>query len=704
MSREALQRRLEIHRSNLRRIEEQLAYYGIEPPVFLVNKKEFEQRQISEIEERLAQAQFTTQPSEYKKIGDEILDNLEVNDTRLGEELSGLRKEIKDCLEREEGWREVPTRCKSARKLCDEKRGSEDVRELSSEINLNHAEGIFHVYEGVSYLYQADRKLGEHEESAQLEKAIDCLEKSYGSFRLAGYLDWGNQHLIYEKLGKLSHLKVFSVIGQTVAGKEKLTLDDIIGHMRQTDEFEFEFEGQEGQAVKAELLRGSKLKFSPEYDYVAMLVLEDSMDQAGISPYDCVILQEKKLVPLSPTSGDIVAVVLHDEDNRATLRRFYRDESSRSVRLEPESSNPKQKPRVLPLEVLEGDNPSVEVVGIAIAVLELQWVPRGMLLPVIDERAVGIEKPVSDDDIIVYIQQCGEFFEFDGQVLKAELLKGRQLTFLPEYDYVAMPVSGDSMDQAGISPGDYVILRRKSKHVPLSPTSGDIVAVVFHEDDKATLQRFHCDKSSRNVTFESESSNPKHKPRVLPLEDCAGNSPFVPVVGTAIAVLKPQRQKVIPFEFPVMDEIAAGKEKPASDDIIGYMRQMDEFEFEFEGQALKAELLRGSQLTFLQGYDYVAILVSGDSMNQAGISPNDYVILRRSKPDSSGDIVAVVFRDEDDKATLKRFYVEKPSGRVVLKPESSNPEHKTRVLRPEAFAGDNPSVEIVGIAIAVLKP
>ena len=156
--------------------------------------------------------------------------------------------------------------------------------------------------------------------------------------------------------------------------------------------------------------------------------------------------------------------------------------------------------------------------------------------------------------------------------------------------------------------------------------------------------------------------------------------------------------------LPVMDKIAAGKEKSASDDIIGYMHQTDEFEFEFEGRALKAELLKGSRLTFLPEYDYVAVRISGDSMDKAGIFPNDYTILRRSKPDSSGDIVAVVFRDEDNKATLKRFYFDRSSGGVTFKSESSNPDHETRVLRPEFFAGDNPSVEIVGIAIAVLKP
>jgi SOS-response transcriptional repressor LexA len=94
-------------------------------------------------------------------------------------------------------------------------------------------------------------------------------------------------------------------------------------------------------------------------------------------------------------------------------------------------------------------------------------------------------------------------------------------------------------------------------------------------------------------------------------------------------------------------------------------------------------------------------------MDQAGISPNDYVILQKSNrmpvSPTYRDIVAVVFRDEaDSRATLKRIHFE--SDRVMLEPESSNPEHKTRVLQPEAFAGDNPPVEVVGIAIAVLKP
>jgi hypothetical protein len=159
----------------------------------------------------------------------------------------------------------------------------------------------------------------------------------------------------------------------------------------------------------------------------------------------------------------------------------------------------------------------------------------------------------------------------------------------------------------------------------------------------------------------------------------------------------------------VVDEIAAGKESPISDDIFGYIQQTGEFQFEFKGQPLKAEplpLLRRSSLVFRPAYDYVAVQVSGDSMNQAGILRGDYVILQKAKmvpiiPESR-DIVAVVFRGEDNRASLKRILID--PNRVVLRPESSNPEHKPRILLPKDFTGDNPSVTVVGIAIAALRP
>ncbi len=173
----------------------------------------------------------------------------------------------------------------------------------------------------------------------------------------------------------------------------------------------------------------------------------------------------------------------------------------------------------------------------------------------------------------------------------------------------------------------------------------------------------------------------------------------------------PPKRKVIPFRrIPIVSDegIPAGDEKPIWDDVTGYIevQQVGEsdLEFLFEGQPLKVELLRGSKITLQPEYNYFAVKIAGDngdSMDQAGIEPSDFVILQQAKRPSSGDIVAVVFRDEDDRATLKRIIIR--SDGVTLRPESSNPKHQPRLVSPKAFAGDSPSVQVVGIAIAVLK-
>jgi len=575
-------------------------------------------------------------PSDYRAIGNEILEKLEFDPTRLGEALSTLNEVIRDCLE-SGSWNEVPTHCESAYELCDVMQSSEELRGWSNVIDPAHAEGIFHAYEGISHLYQAEEAKeneNRYEESKELAKAIYCLERSQQSFRFE-YRDQWNEVIIWLSLGRLY--------------RSQSRLDD------------------------------------------ALLAFERS---CTFSNFDRLSIERMQ---------EIVKVVSTEIEK---TRRIFGD----------------QKP-FAPGELGEPPPPT-----------QHKGIPFG--IPIIGEIAAGKEKPVSDD-IIGYIQQTDESeFEFEGQALEVKSLRGSQFVFLPEYGYVvAVQISGDSMDQAGIFPDDYVILQ-KPRDVPLKPSSGDIVAVVFRDEDvKATLKRFYFDKSSGSVTLKPESSNPEYKTRVLRPEAFAGDNPSVEVVGIAIAVLKLQRQKVIIFRLPIVDEIAAGKEKPVSDDdieyinirtlpviadeiptgeeksvldydIIGHIQQTDELEFEFEERTLKVELLKGNRLTFLPGYDYVAVQISGDSMDQANIAPNDYVILRRKSKyvplsPTSGDIVAVVFRDEDDKATLKRIYIE--PNRVILKPESSNPEHQPRILRPEAFAGDNPRVAVVGIAMAVLK-
>lgn len=160
--------------------------------------------------------------------------------------------------------------------------------------------------------------------------------------------------------------------------------------------------------------------------------------------------------------------------------------------------------------------------------------------------------------------------------------------------------------------------------------------------------------------------------------------------------------------IPIVGPVAAGEEMAVSDDVVGNIQQIGEFEFEIEGSLLKAKPLKGSRLTFLEEYDYFASQIVGGSMDKAGILPNDYVIFQKPKiaslKPSSGDIVAVKICDEDTKATLKQINFTAKDNHVILSPKSSNPIHQPRVLAKQQFAGDNPNVEVAAIAIAVLKP
>ena len=63
--------------------------------------------------------------------------------------------------------------------------------------------------------------------------------------------------------------------------------------------------------------------------------------------------------------------------------------------------------------------------------------------------------------------------------------------------------------------------------------------------------------------------------------------------------------------------------------------------------------------------------VRGDSMVEAGILEDDYVVVRRQQTASNGDIVVALVGDDEtaDEATVKRFFREE--GRVRLQPENA---------------------------------
>ena len=88
---------------------------------------------------------------------------------------------------------------------------------------------------------------------------------------------------------------------------------------------------------------------------------------------------------------------------------------------------------------------------------------------------------------------------------------------------------------------------------------------------------------------------------------------------------------------------------------------------------------------------YFLLRAEGDSMIDAGIDSGDLVLVRQQETAETGQIV-VAFIDDEDTATLKRYYPEPEKKRVRLKPENQNYE--------DIFVE---RCQIQGIAVRVLK-
>ena len=94
--------------------------------------------------------------------------------------------------------------------------------------------------------------------------------------------------------------------------------------------------------------------------------------------------------------------------------------------------------------------------------------------------------------------------------------------------------------------------------------------------------------------------------------------------------------------------------------------------------------------TELVGNDPVFMLrVRGDSMVEAGILDDDYVVVRRQPDAPDGRIIAALIEGEE--ATVKRL--QRMDGRVILK--SENPNYPPMVFTE--------GVEILGVVVAVLR-
>ncbi|CFX44831.1 LexA repressor [Syntrophomonas zehnderi OL-4] len=97
--------------------------------------------------------------------------------------------------------------------------------------------------------------------------------------------------------------------------------------------------------------------------------------------------------------------------------------------------------------------------------------------------------------------------------------------------------------------------------------------------------------------------------------------------------------------IPVLGKVAAGAPILAEENIDSYM-------------AVPVDLLGNG--------NYYILRVKGDSMVDAGILDNDYVIVREQRDAANGEIVVALLEDE---ATVKRYY--KMSDHYKLQPENS---------------------------------
>ena len=112
--------------------------------------------------------------------------------------------------------------------------------------------------------------------------------------------------------------------------------------------------------------------------------------------------------------------------------------------------------------------------------------------------------------------------------------------------------------------------------------------------------------------------------------------------------------------LPLVGEIAAGGPLLAEQNVEDHL-------------AVPEPLSSGTGEEFL-------LRVKGESMVDAGILPDDYVVVRRQQTAQNGDIVVALAGEDEaaDEATVKRFFRE--SGRIRLQPENASmeplyPEH-----------------------------
>jgi SOS-response transcriptional repressor LexA len=163
----------------------------------------------------------------------------------------------------------------------------------------------------------------------------------------------------------LGGIKFVPVVGAIVASNPAPTLYDIEDYM-QVLGGQVSIGENEYDVFSLRGARRDELKLNPEeYLYFVVRVEGDSMNRAGIQTGDYVLIQRPKVISVLPTDRDIVAAVVRDIDDKATLKRFVQRDSKLS--LQPESKNASHKPHEFTQRQWDD---KVEIIGTAIAMLK----------------------------------------------------------------------------------------------------------------------------------------------------------------------------------------------------------------------------------------------------------------------------------------------------------------------------------------------
>jgi repressor LexA len=130
------------------------------------------------------------------------------------------------------------------------------------------------------------------------------------------------------------------------------------------------------------------------------------------------------------------------------------------------------------------------------------------------------------------------------------------------------------------------------------------------------------------------------KPRAIELLDRA--------TATASSAMDAVKSAVMPSGIPVVGRVAAGEPLLAEENIEDYVEI--------------PEIAGGEEGEYL-------LRVRGESMKNAGILPDDWVVVRRQETAEDGEIVVALVGEE---ATVKRFF--KEADHVRLQPENETME------------------------------